>query len=120
MKLSEAILLGIGAVDNNRMIWWSTNVSGVPSGCALGTALYSVGRITNTKEQPTVYSTHIFSMCQLEWPWISKEKLNCIIQRHFKGESREEIAQWIASIEPQDQPITQGVEDEALRSHLVG
>ena len=95
MKLSEAILLSIGAVDNEPRLFLSTNRD-KPCGCAIGTALYSLG-----ETEYTVTSSWIVAL-QRHWPWLSYELGVEVSTRHSSGESRESIAQWIASIEPQE------------------
>src|SRR5678809_21729 len=101
IKLSEAILLGIGAVKNEHKTWWRDN-EGELSGCALCTALYVVNALPDWK-----FSDYIYEAMYKQWPWtrskrpmkhvdIAKE----ISQRHFKGESRESLAAFVASIEP--------------------
>jgi hypothetical protein len=98
MKLSEAIRLGIGAVKNDASVFLIERRKEGPCGCAIGTALYSVGE---------KYSCEGIADCERYWPWTKKDDISFqISSRHFKGESRESIAAWIETIEPQEAKCT--------------
>jgi hypothetical protein len=100
MKLSEAIRLSIGAVEETRMTW---------CGCAIGTALHSLGKKPRYFDEHYGFDGPVQQIIEL-WPWTA-EKCGmdssiamAISNRHSRGESRESIAAWIESIEPQDAP----------------
>ena len=106
-KLSEAILLSIGVVKEQRDIYLKTDSE--PCGCAIGTALYSVG----------LRYGDLSSLYQF-WPWtrqaysygirtIAQE----ISRRHIAGASREAIAAWIATIEPQEEGAKEPLDKDA-------
>lgn len=105
MKLSEAILLSIGVVKNDPKTWLA-GYPDCPRGCAIGTAIYSEGKI---QEYEKAMRDGIV-ICEQLWPWtrqLSNKLLNLSIAqeisyRHQTGESREFIAAWIATIEPQE------------------
>lgn len=111
MKLSEAILLGIGAVEERRNVFLLVHPH--PCGCALGTAFYAAGKADEYKQLPIAMDSAI-RFCQSLWPWTARPVepgspitvAGRISSRHFHGESRESIAAWIATIEPQDEPAT--------------
>src|SRR3990167_9015095 len=110
MKLSEAILLGIGLVKNDRGTFGYIDSSGQCQGCAITTALVAIGKFDQNIHEGSA-GLHRF------WPWTacnSKEFMNCpismeISHRHYMGESRESIASWVATIEPTDIPIEQPI-----------
>ena len=104
MQLSDAILLSIGTVkeDRSRFLLQTNNEM---YGCVIGTGLYSEG----------VRSMHLsdgITLCHKYWPWTrqsynEKRPFYCTIaheisRRHISGESRECIAAWIAGIEPSE------------------
>lgn len=114
MKLSEAILLGIGAVRNDKTTF--LRFSNGLCGCAIGTAIYSVGKHREFLEgRPGI------DMCHELWPWtkaLYKEGsaisiAEKISTRHYFGESRESLAAWIATIEPQEEPVAAPEERQA-------
>lgn len=101
MKLSDAILLSIGIVEDDQWIWLHDEP---PSGCVIGTALYSMGM--KTRDLATV---GIRELMYEYWPWLAVDKslrytkadiVGELSHRHFGGASRKELAAWIASIEP--------------------
>src|SRR5678809_1403200 len=103
IKLSEAILLGIGVVKNERKTWWRDN-EGELSGCALCTALYAVNALPKYQ-----FSDYVYEAIYEQWPWtrsIIPTKYTDIAReisyRHFSGKSRESLAAFVASIEPQE------------------
>lgn len=108
MKLSEAILLGIGSVKNDSSLWLSFDEH--PCGCAIGTAIYAAGKQTMYEQMG--YDGIL--TCQALWPWTLNPSpqneyitiASHISLKHGDGESREAIAAWIATIEPQDEPAT--------------
>ena len=99
-KLSDAILLSIGIVRERRDLYLIDDDNNDPCGCAIGTALYSVG-IRGYADLSLLFSF---------WPWtrhaspsgmgwtIARE----ISQLHYEGATREAIAAWVATIEPQE------------------
>lgn len=136
-RLSEAILLGIGAVRENRDVFLA-GTSHDPCGCALGTALFIVG------EKPTAEG---IDLTHKYWPWTRMEvqcpdgekfpslvfpsKLwtcdyvdhrfrtvaNIISHLHYNHHwTRERIADWVATIEPQED--AHGTDDQATASRL--
>jgi hypothetical protein len=107
MKLSEAITLSIGVVNNNPSIFLAMNDwSGVPGpcGCAIGTALYSAGY----RSIYELVSWNGVDALIKVWPWTAQKLADgrsiagTISDRHSDGESRESIAAWVATIEPQE------------------
>ncbi len=118
MKLSEAIILSIGMVTNYRSAWLLPGDNG-PCGCAIGTALYSVFG------EAAIHAGSGIDRCHAEWPW-TRNKWHCheehsiaheISHRHYKGESRESIAAWIATIEPAEVPVAVPAETEVSIKH---
>lgn len=97
MLLSQAILLGIGGVENERHHYLRT-IKGQLCGCAIGTALWSKGYIE---------SIDGIEDCHQEWPWTALpydknvyiSVANNISALHFMGGSRESIAAWVAEKE---------------------
>ena len=111
-KLSEAILLSIGAVRERRDLFLIDDNG--PCGCAIGTALYSVGvRYGDLSSLyqfwpwtrgacPAGQETNIYTQ---RYPRIPPEQWTIsheISHRHVVGTSREAIAAWIATIEPRE------------------
>lgn len=97
MKLSEAILLSIGAVKNDPTVFLVSKW-GDPCGCAIGTALFSIGMTDSLSG---------IDECHQTWPWTAQRFMGQhdsiaheISMRHSNGESREALAQWVATIEP--------------------
>ena len=118
MKLSEAILLSIGAVKEIRSNFF---IPDGPCGCALGTALYSTGL---RKRLPGEYTngTQYFREIERLWPWTkavigdgSRTIAEEISYRHVNGQSRESLAAWITTIEPPDSPTPAPVTQEEVR-----
>ena len=124
IKLSEALLLGIPAVKENRNTFLSEDNPQCPEGCALGTAVYAVGvrakdmryrGFSVNNANPVKVYDKIIEL----WPWVTMKRAKEISVRHTYGESRESIAAWIATIEPQDvpTPTTQEVSNESICTH---
>lgn len=110
MKLSEAILLSIGVVKENRRKFLHETYEG-PCGCAIGTGLWSVGHRDDHTSVSGIFDG--IDRCEREWPWTKEYSLGNITiahrisKRHIDGESRESLAQWIATLE-QERGITDG------------
>lgn len=103
MKLSEAIVLSIGVVRNDSTLYFSPDgwLNGPgPCGCAIGTALYSVGVrswVDLKSGRPDDWTHEIY----YRWPWTVHDKIAAALShRHTRGESREALAAWIATLEP--------------------
>lgn len=117
MKLSDAILLGIGAVEERRNVFFlpkelnRDSDYSRPCGCAIGTALYSVGMRSSCSS----VDEYVAAM-QAHWPWVTLDCFLHISGRHAYGESRESIAAWIATIEPQDEPVVMPADAEKARA----
>lgn len=117
MKLSEAIRLGIGAVKEDRGSW---------HGCAIGTALFAVGKTG-------LIHKHWDGLDALQevWPWTEAPSTYHYVRgkscsslaheisfRHCSGESREALAAFIATIEPPDVAVP--VVAETREEHVLG
>ena len=110
-KLSEAILLSIGVVRERRDLYLIDDNG--PCGCAIGTALYSVG-VRNDAHLSFLYKF---------WPWTNQAYSSKvwwvktigreISRRHYKGATREAIAAWIATIEPQEEEAKEPLDKDA-------
>lgn len=92
MRLSEAILLGIGFVPENRSHFLMNGC-----GCAIGAALRAIG-----------YEDSINggADCRKEWPWTAEKhgyEMNIAtmisVKHYCYKESRKSIAIWISSLE---------------------
>lgn len=112
MRLSEAILLSIGAVNNQRYQFFNPDRwedTDGPCGCVLGTALYSMGlRQKDGRFGITSGGDEIsyFRAIEQLWPWTRKNNIATeMAVRHARGGSRESIAAWIATIEPQEESV---------------
>lgn len=119
-KLSEAILLGIGAVKEDRKLFLRFDNNHNPCGCAIGTALYAIGHDTKHLMSDPTGSIWVKEVTEL-WPWTASRSQSPIFSnlrdiaqeisdRHLMGESRESIAAWIASIEPKDEPVIESLQ----------
>ena len=123
-KLSEAILLSIGVVGERRDFYLIDD-NDRPYGCAIGTALYSVGlRYGDLSslyqfwpwtrgaclagQETSVYSQRYPRIPPEQWT-IAHE----ISHRHVVGASREAIAAWIATIEPQEEGAKEPLDKDA-------
>jgi hypothetical protein len=113
MKLSEAIRLGAGAVKEDRAVYLSMNRPD-PCGCALGTAMYAMGARSMLDYYDGTFK---------QWPWLALPGPKCpececlhhgtddipsvaftISVLHCAHKwTRERIAAWVATIEPQEQ-----------------
>jgi hypothetical protein len=114
MKLSEAMILGTGMTSETRWTFISSN----GSCCALGAALWSKGHRRSNNGSEAIR----------EWPWLSRIDIPCpachmlcesptgdgstvkflISHLHFTERwSRQHIAEWIATIEPQEETTEQ-------------
>lgn len=121
MRLSEAIRLGIGVVQDDRNLWLFVPEVGCPHGCAIGTALYSVGVRTVLEYPELVERGNGREICEIIWPWTKATSAeneymtiaSLISFRHHCGESREAIAAWIESIEPKEEVSHEQREYEA-------
>ena len=132
IKLSEAILLGIGIVKAAPLHFLATGKDQCLTGCTLGTGAYAAGYQLENKD--------ILTYLHKTWPWLNEPHaipvdmglsdiqvtiyhangyhqgpvIRLISLLTVAGISRERIAQWITTIEPQDpQPTTLEVLDEA-------
>lgn len=119
IKLSEAILLGIGAVREERLQYLNLHgFGGRPGvcGCAIGTALYAVGcRIVYGRDVPVCYTRAMEKL----WPWTKTGSIvSAMSLRHIRGETRESIAAWIATIEPQDESVDSVLSSQEELQHV--
>jgi hypothetical protein len=116
MKLSEAIRLngmskpqGFG-VDSMRSL---------EAPCALGGALQSVGRQGTDPDRPG----RNYELVREIWPWLVVPDTNCpdcagcgnvlSIIWHLNDVhlwTRQQIADWVATIEPQEEPVVEVIE----------
>ena len=102
IKLSEAIRLGIGLCEQTT--GWE--------GCALGTALRAVG----VHRYIWVYGNPITYVNAL-WPWLtSTQRVQIEALNGFREilHTREEVAAFVETIEPQELPVTVSPAQEAL------
>ena len=116
MKLSEAILLSIGAIRNEPLQFFNPNgYRSKPGacGCAIGTALYSMGLRVQSRKLPgyeNIWCQQAYwELMKQYWPWLHDELISEISCRHTAGESRESIAKWIATIEPEEAGIADNI-----------
>ena len=132
MKLSEAIRLGEFALPPIRGKWFKIDDKGKPcGGCAVGRLLFATGyQPTRTWESWEKMVEH----CNDLWPWTQRDYmlapkgtgchrlihqfsgrvhiLNCISDLYeYDKWTLPQIADWIATIEPQDQPVVEEVVD---------
>ena len=102
MKLSEAILLSIGVVKEDRTTYFESSIEG-PRGCAIGTALYSIGYHN--------WINNYIETVERVWPWTRNGIADEISARHVCGESRESLAAWIASVEPKEDELVEQLKE---------
>lgn len=104
MKVSEALRLGIGVVEDDKTLWLRTYPC--IGGCAIGTILYAVGFCVQD-----IINKGVRACLDETWPWLkvpsgmqykSQDIVSELSHRHYHDESRESLAAWLASIEPQD------------------
>lgn len=133
MKLSEALILGefvVPPVKNHFFSWSRGQLCGA---CAVGRGCLAAGFKPNAK--------HIFADTEAlylakfmgeTWPWTNEwysnsrvkyYELNRVLaeisDRYEKcGQSMQEIAAWIATIEPPDTPVAPEPSTEAVTTHL--
>ena len=103
MKLSEAIRLGAMLAPQGR----TRLLSADGSTCALGAALAAVGQLASVGNDPQGYDT-----IKAVWPWLGHQQamfpsgmtgrvLGGIWQLNdTHGWTREQIADWVAQVEP--------------------
>lgn len=104
MKLSEAIVLSIGAVRNYRASWMKYD-GDILCGCLVTTALFSIGKLDDAEQGSKALHTY--------WPWTARPGTDFGINSpcpfamilsgyHYAGQSREALADFVATIEPQE------------------
>ena len=127
MRLSEAIRLGIGAVEQTWESQFEFDDEGnVCKACAMGTARIAMGE--NPLGNQGYHS--LKKSCLKFWPWVTEKMVSCpvcgeaaeaviIIYSHIGGFSsdcgywsRERIADWVSTIEPQDEQPSPSTEDK--------
>ena len=109
--LSEAILLGSGAVREDRYIILEDEQT-CPHGCVIGTARYAIGETKSMWQGGGYWEERMLGWF---WPWtlapsyhphptelghVCRTLAHEISYRHCSGESRASIAAYIATIEP--------------------
>lgn len=109
MKLSEAIRLSIGVFNEQREIFMCRDgYGGVPGpcGCALGTAAYSVGmRVLMCHISKELAAHFPILLHKVSWPIfghyfpMERELRDWISVSHFRGMSREAIADRVEQLE---------------------
>ena len=120
MKLSEALRLGEFAVAPYRGSWFKRDAGGSACGaCAIGRVCMAVGFIPacdpklTTQEQFEVECAAIARLFADKWPWTLGYKGHTDIidnpvaeaisdMYEYHGKSIQEIADWVATIEPQE------------------
>jgi len=120
MKLSEALRLGEFAVAPYRGSWFERYADGSVCGaCAIGRVCMAVGFIPacnpnlNPHEQFEVECVAIARLFADKWPWTLGYKGHTDIidnpvaeaisdMYEYHGKSIQEIADWVATIEPQE------------------
>ena len=111
MRLSEAILLGSVGTEQSFNSFYDNGRT-----CALGAALAAVGRLQTFGIQENN------DCCVSFWPWAFLEKASCPLCKS-KGYvltmithlndihhwTRPRIAEWVATVEPVEQPLVETV-----------
>jgi len=101
MKLSEAILLGsIGTLQGTGN---TTAYKESPTRCVIGAALFAIGRECSMHDD--LYKPYIL-LLEI-WPWLEEQGYSpkCLWLKNDEGWTRPQIAAWIATIEPWEDPI---------------
>jgi hypothetical protein len=110
MKLSEAIRLGAMLRPQGRIDFFSAD----GKSCALGAALEARGiqhRILATPAE----SDAIYGQLYRWWPWLRVLSIDAITYRNdVEGWTREQIADWVATIEPPEEAQSAAAATEEL------
>ena len=117
MKLSEALRLGEYALKPVYMKFLVMGADGKPcAGCAVGRACVAAGYDGSESVE------QLSRFMDRAWPWTTRfpsgmMNLNTILLRismkYEAHRSISEIADWVATIEPQDEPAQVASEEEA-------
>ena len=91
MTFGDAVRLGIGVVKETRDLFLYFPETG-PQGCAIGTAIYSMG-VTNT-EKKCALNRVSWELCLPFWPWMA---LECSLIRYQMLEAKP-IGHWISHL----------------------
>lgn len=119
MKLSEAIRLGTTIIGPVRGVYFQFDGDNV-CGCLIGTALYAVGYKPSRARKYSFMDTYEMHERLITAFPIAGVRVTCpicqsigrlaLIAEHLyeiHKLTREAIADWVATIEPQDEPVTQ-------------
>src|SRR5260370_18938367 len=114
MKLSEAILLGDSLKKADHTVYLGDEGGGVIVGCAIGGALLAAGGTVEEWIKSSEYyipiNGKIPPSLESRWPWLTHEYM-CKIgsmyscsQRRIPAYTLEQIADYVRSIEPAEEP----------------
>ena len=98
MKLSEAIRLGAMLRPQITCLYWNRWGGAKMGSCALGAAAEAIGLYPKMEG---VSFNAVFLEMQKHWPWMNYA-IRCSISAMNFNMSREKVADWVESIEPQE------------------
>jgi hypothetical protein len=127
MHLSEAILLGYPEIRHTNLGWLHQNADGSCDGCAIGAALWAVGRRQAFTREELRGGRNAYALMSLvlakHWPWTAKyPRLPELITDLFSDVQRgdmtiEQLADRVRELETQDSlGVSQGEVKDQLET----